>query len=197
MGDCVTRKPNNSVDIIVFVAVFGLMLRVMLGSSRYRKRPVCSWKNATHDCCHSNGCRGGPYSSSGGSSNRDPSEIARELGLPDPDEIDTSIPNPNPSPNPNSNPNRNDVDDDDGDTASRPNPNQDVTCDDEGQAEAQAILLAHPLDPNTLGAENDGIACEDDGLLDAGGLTTGPVPTIPGGGCPEEFPVQHDGACYR
>ena len=33
-------------------------------------------------------------------------------------------------------------------------------------------------------------------LLEAGGPETGPVPTMPGGGCPEVFPTEKDGACY-
>ena len=33
-------------------------------------------------------------------------------------------------------------------------------------------------------------------LMDAGGPTAGPVPLMPGGGCPEEYPVQRNGACY-
>ena len=33
-------------------------------------------------------------------------------------------------------------------------------------------------------------------LLEAGGPTDGPVPTIPGGGCPKEYPVERSGACY-
>ena len=33
-------------------------------------------------------------------------------------------------------------------------------------------------------------------LLEAGGPQTGPVPTMPGGGCPDEFPTARDGACY-
>ena len=71
-----------------------------------------------------------------------------------------------------------------------------MNCGDVSQAEAQAILLANPLDPNNLDADNDGIACEDDGLLDAGGPTTGPVPMMPNGTCPSEFPEARDGACY-
>ena len=38
---------------------------------------------------------------------------------------------------------------------------------------------------------------ERGGLMDAGGPTAGPVPLMPGGGCPEEYPVRRDGACYR
>lgn len=34
-------------------------------------------------------------------------------------------------------------------------------------------------------------------LLQAGGPSEGPVPPMPGGECPSEFPVQRGGACYR
>ena len=34
-------------------------------------------------------------------------------------------------------------------------------------------------------------------LLDAGGAQNGPAPTLPGGGCPAEFPVEQGNACYR
>ena len=34
-------------------------------------------------------------------------------------------------------------------------------------------------------------------LLQAGGPTNGPVPLMPGGGCPREFPVEADGDCRR
>jgi hypothetical protein len=33
-------------------------------------------------------------------------------------------------------------------------------------------------------------------LLDAGGPTNGPVPLMPDGNCPQEFPTKHDGLCY-
>jgi hypothetical protein len=33
-------------------------------------------------------------------------------------------------------------------------------------------------------------------LLDAGGPTSGPVPLMPEGGCPREFPTMRAGACY-
>jgi hypothetical protein len=34
-------------------------------------------------------------------------------------------------------------------------------------------------------------------LLEAGGPEDGPVPALPGGGCPAEFPVEQENACYR
>jgi hypothetical protein len=33
-------------------------------------------------------------------------------------------------------------------------------------------------------------------LFNAGGPTRGPVPLMPDGGCPKEFPVKHNGLCY-
>jgi hypothetical protein len=33
-------------------------------------------------------------------------------------------------------------------------------------------------------------------LFNSGGPTHGPVPLMPDGGCPEEFPVKHGGLCY-
>jgi hypothetical protein len=33
-------------------------------------------------------------------------------------------------------------------------------------------------------------------LLEAGGPTDGPVPAMPGGGCPKEYPDERSGACY-
>jgi hypothetical protein len=36
-----------------------------------------------------------------------------------------------------------------------------------------------------------------DTVLDSGGTEHGPVPLMPGGGCPEEYPVERGGACYR
>jgi hypothetical protein len=33
-------------------------------------------------------------------------------------------------------------------------------------------------------------------LLDAGGPSSGPLPLMPNGGCPREFPTLRDGACY-
>ena len=34
-------------------------------------------------------------------------------------------------------------------------------------------------------------------LMNAGGSADGPAPIMPGGGCPTEFPIERDGACYR
>ena len=35
-----------------------------------------------------------------------------------------------------------------------------------------------------------------DRMLESGGPAHGPVPLMPGGKCPSEYPVRKDGACY-
>jgi len=37
----------------------------------------------------------------------------------------------------------------------------------------------------------------DTNLFDAGVPESGPLPLMPGGGCPKEFPVKRNGACYE
>jgi hypothetical protein len=93
------------------------------------------------------------------------------------------------------------------------------------QESAQAEYDRDPSDPNGLDADGDGQACEDydygtegespegaddgqygggtpqpgrgtDPLMRAGGPEDGPVPLMPGGGCPPEYPLERDGACY-
>jgi hypothetical protein len=79
-------------------------------------------------------------------------------------------------------------------------------------------------DGDRLDGDDDGIACEEslggddnsdsgddtpddqyddtqttgDGgeLMEAGGPSAGPVPAMPDGGCPKEFPVARDGGCW-
>jgi hypothetical protein len=36
-----------------------------------------------------------------------------------------------------------------------------------------------------------------DSILDSGGPERGLIPLMPGGGCPDEYPVERGGACYR
>lgn len=97
------------------------------------------------------------------------------------------------------------------------------------QAEAQSEFDADPSDPNSLDADSDGIACEenagggttddgsasddqyDDGeivrpsdrnnhgdrdLMESGGTLAAPVPPLPGGGCPPDYPVARRGYCH-
>jgi hypothetical protein len=67
-------------------------------------------------------------------------------------------------------------------------------------ARAQEATTASPAPATTTTASpSPTTATPDRGrkpLMDAGGPTAGPVPLMPGGGCPEEYPVRRHGACY-
>lgn len=86
------------------------------------------------------------------------------------------------------------------------------------QEDAQAVYNQDRSDPYGLdgppgeaSAGAPGIACEElpsrggvtpdqtppGQLMNAGGPDSGPVPLMPGGGCPVEFPEQRAGACYQ
>jgi len=69
--------------------------------------------------------------------------------------------------------------------------------------------LDNPEDPDELDEEANGPRARTSDndrrgdresrrtLLEAGGPQDGPAPALPGGGCPAEFPVEQDNACYR
>ena len=50
--------------------------------------------------------------------------------------------------------------------------------------------------PGTNQSQTGNRTNDQEELLQAGGPASGPVPLMPGGGCPEEFPIQQGGACY-
>ena len=93
------------------------------------------------------------------------------------------------------------------------------------QESAQTELDRDPSDPSNLDPDGNGIACEDydygvdttsaagdqyssaagdqyqqdlgsGDLFNSGGSSIGPVPLMPDGGCPSQFPAERDGACY-
>jgi len=45
--------------------------------------------------------------------------------------------------------------------------------------------------------QRPGLQDREGPLLKAGEPPDGPVPLMPGGGCPEGYTVERDGACYR
>ena len=91
-------------------------------------------------------------------------------------------PNPSPSPNPN------DGDDDGNDSTF--NLNLGIDC-------ITGVRNIPVVPFSREDADGDGMACEDDGLLDAGGPTSEPVPVMPDGSCLRGFPTIRDGACYQ
>ncbi len=88
--------------------------------------------------------------------------------------------------------------------------NDDVTDDlDENLDEDLGNLDSPDEDPDELDEEANGPRARSSDndrrgdhesrptLLEAGGPEDGPVPALPGGGCPAEFPVEQGDACYR
>ncbi len=83
-----------------------------------------------------------------------------------------------------------------------------LRCSDfDTQQQAQAVFeLDQILFGDTLDSDVNGIACDEGDffseqsssgdLLEAGGPASGPVPLMPSGGCPEEYPIKENGACY-
>lgn len=84
----------------------------------------------------------------------------------------------------------------------------DVQCTDfESQQEAQEVFeLDQILFGDELDSDVNGIACDEgdffnnqnseDNLLQAGGPDSSPLPLMPDGGCPREYPLEISGACY-
>ena len=90
----------------------------------------------------------------------------------------------------------------------------DVQCEDfEDQQQAQEVFeLDQILFGDSLDADVNGIACDEEDffsermgaqggegeeLLEAGGpAASGPLPRMPRGGCPGEFPAEEGGLCY-
>ena len=84
----------------------------------------------------------------------------------------------------------------------------DVRCTDFGtKSEAQEVFeLDQILFGDALDSDINGIACDEEdffsgsdqagSLLKAGGMVKGPVPLMPNGSCPKEYPVERMDACY-
>jgi hypothetical protein len=84
----------------------------------------------------------------------------------------------------------------------------DVQCTDfDTQQQAQDVFeLDQILFGDALDSDINGVACDEEdffagrntkeNLLEAGGPEDGPVPLMPGGGCPQEFPLQRGESCY-
>ncbi|MDQ3637603.1 MAG: hypothetical protein M3426_06355 [Actinomycetota bacterium] len=84
-----------------------------------------------------------------------------------------------------------------------------VECTDfESRQQAQDVFeLDQILFGDALDSNINGTACDEEdffgrqnnssqSLLEAGGPGEGPVPPMPSGGCPKEFPLQKGKACY-
>ncbi len=61
---------------------------------------------------------------------------------------------------------------------------------------APTTTTASPAPTTTTASPSPSSPSPSDRMLDSGGPRRGPVPLMPGGECPPEYPVKKDGACY-
>jgi hypothetical protein len=68
-----------------------------------------------------------------------------------------------------------------------------IACDEFLSAGGQSASTstAQPQSPPAGGSQS-----RYGNLFEAGGPSSGPVPLMPDGSCPREFPAMRDGACY-
>ncbi|MDP9474598.1 MAG: thermonuclease family protein [Actinomycetota bacterium] len=78
--------------------------------------------------------------------------------------------------------------DPDGPCAASPNPPDPIPQPTPPDPVPQPTPPNPTLDPTSPPGRNE--------LLEAGGLSAGPVPLMPGGVCATEYPIRHGGACY-
>jgi hypothetical protein len=64
-------------------------------------------------------------------------------------------------------------------------------------ASVPAVRSAPPSTPSRAPRDSTLDAGPDTDLFESGGPQSGPLPLMPDGGCPKEFPVDRDGACYE
>jgi hypothetical protein len=61
---------------------------------------------------------------------------------------------------------------------------------------APTTTTASPSPTTTTASPSPSSPAPRDRMLRSGGPADGPVPLMPGGECPSEYPVRKDGACY-
>jgi hypothetical protein len=71
-----------------------------------------------------------------------------------------------------------------------------VACDELQSAGGGQSLSAGGASPRPSVAGGRQVLNGNRNLLEAGGPTSGPLPLMPDGGCPREFPKMREGLCY-
>jgi hypothetical protein len=71
-----------------------------------------------------------------------------------------------------------------------------IACDELQRAGSGQATIAGGASPPPSVEGGSQLLNQSGNLLEAGGPTSGPVPLMPDGGCPREFPTMRDGACY-
>jgi hypothetical protein len=67
-----------------------------------------------------------------------------------------------------------------------------IACDEFLSAAGQSATSTSTAQPSPAGGSQSRYG----NLFEAGGPSSGPVPLMPNGSCPREFPTMQDGACY-
>lgn len=71
-----------------------------------------------------------------------------------------------------------------------------IACDELQRGGVGGTASAGSASPPPAADRGSPLLDQRDDLLEAGGPTSGPVPLMPDGGCPREFPVMRNGACH-
>ena len=179
---------KTALAILVVAAALALRLGWEVAVREYQAKTVVvaqdEWTSAAFALPRiGGGGRGGGILRGGGGG-------SVNIDIPNVNSPNVNVPDVDISNNRNDNyPNSNDSNRNDGnDSTSVPNL---------GGANCSTGVRNVPVMPFSSGdGDGDGIACEEDTLFLSGGSTAGPVPVMPNGSCPREFPDKRDGVCY-
>jgi hypothetical protein len=69
-------------------------------------------------------------------------------------------------------------------------------CEDFNYGNGSTASAAATSSPTSTASPTATADQDDRDLFDAGGPSSGPVPLMPDGSCPVEYPVKQNGACY-
>ena len=181
--------------VTAFVLIVGVVLTLRLGWEALEPSKLTSalWSNTAaarprFGVPHPHAGHGG--GGGGGVPNVDaPNVDLPNIDMPDPDVPNSNDGNDGRNSSNGSNGRNNPNDRSDGNDSSSI-PNLGVNCSTPGVSNIPVVPFS------TGDGDGDGIACEDGTLPSAGGPTTGPVPFMPNGGCPVEFPDKQPRGCY-
>ena len=73
---------------------------------------------------------------------------------------------------------------------------QETTTSTATASPSPTTTTASPPPTTTTASPSPSTPSPNDRMLNSGGPARGPVPLMPGGECPPEYPVKKDGACY-
>jgi hypothetical protein len=180
---------KTALIVLVIAAALALRLGWEVAAREYQAKPVVvaqdAWTSAAAFALPRIGRGGGGgriFGGGGGGGGGD-------IDIPDINVPDVNVPRNRNEDNNVNIPNLNDRNRNDGDdSTSIPNL---------GGANCSTGVSNVPVVPFSGGdGDGDGIACEEDTLFVSGAPTAGPVPLMPSGACPLEYPDKKSSGCY-